>query len=68
MPASRHRPAPVASVCVLLHCRKAGPINHGPCTEGQLLEATAQVVREKFIERANSIQFSLIALAAAGGN
>ncbi|KAL4858837.1 Ubiquitin carboxyl-terminal hydrolase isozyme L3 [Chlorella vulgaris] len=46
--------------------RKAGPINHGPCREGQLLEATAQVVREKFIERANSIQFSLIALAAAG--
>jgi hypothetical protein len=36
--------------------------------EGQLLEATAQVVREKFIERANSIQFSLIALAAAGGD
>lgn len=48
-------------------CRKAGPINHGPCGEGELLQAAARVVREKFIERASSIQFSLIALAAADG-
>jgi hypothetical protein len=48
-------------------CRKAGPINHGPCGEGELLQAAARVVREEFIERASSIQFSLIALAAADG-
>ncbi|EFN55337.1 hypothetical protein CHLNCDRAFT_35608 [Chlorella variabilis] len=50
-----------------LECRKASPINHGPCAGEELLEAAARVVREKFVERADSIQFSLIALAAAQG-
>lgn len=55
-------PAPVCAAR-----RKASPINHGPCAGEELLEAAARVVREKFVERADSIQFSLIALAAAQG-
>ena len=47
--------------------RKESPINHGPCSPDRLLERAAEVVRTHFIERANSIQFNMIALAAADG-
>ena len=47
---------------------KASPINHGPCSPDRLLEEAARVVKTNFIERANSIQFNVIALAAADGD
>ena len=56
---------PVCSTTFSTACRKASPINHGPCCPDQLLEKAASVVRSNFIERANSIQFNMIALAAA---
>ena len=60
--------APAEPACSATHpaaCRKACPINHGPCSPDRLLETAAGVVRTNFIERANSIQFNMIALAAA---
>ncbi|PSC70916.1 ubiquitin carboxyl-terminal hydrolase isozyme L3 [Micractinium conductrix] len=47
--------------------RKRGPINHGACDPGRLLEETAKVVRRNFMDRGgDSVQFTLVALAAPG--
>lgn len=46
--------------------RKVAPINHGACTPQLLLERAADVVRRNFMDRADSVQFNLIALAAPG--
>ena len=59
---------PAELACLPTHapaCRKACPINHGPCSPDRLLETAAGVVPTNFIERANSIQFNMIALEAA---
>lgn len=46
--------------------RKAGPVDHGTSSEGTLLKDVAAVVKKNFVERANSLNFSLIALAGTG--
>lgn len=46
--------------------RKSGPIDHGPSSPASLLSDVAGVVRRNFVDKANSLNFSLIALAAAG--
>lgn len=46
--------------------RKAGPVDHGASSAGGLLRDVAAVVRRNFVERSSSLNFSLIALAAAG--
>jgi ubiquitin carboxyl-terminal hydrolase L3 len=48
--------------------RKAGPVAHGPMEpEGGLLAAAAAVIKQDFVAKAESLSFSLMALAAAGG-
>lgn len=47
--------------------RRPGPIDHGPCTAETLLQDTARAVKRDFIEKSNSLQFNLIALARAEG-
>ena len=44
---------------------QASPICHGPTTPATLLHDVAGVVRRNFVERANSLQFALLALAPA---
>jgi ubiquitin carboxyl-terminal hydrolase L3 len=48
--------------------RKSQPINHGPTVPERLLQDAVEVVRREFVERTESINFNLIALAAAGGD
>lgn len=48
--------------------RKSGPIDHGMSSEATLLKDVAAVVKENFVNRANSLNFSLIALAGVGGD
>ncbi|KAG7674996.1 hypothetical protein Ndes2526B_g07844 [Nannochloris sp. 'desiccata'] len=45
--------------------RKAGAIDHGETTSESLLRDVAAVVKKNFVEKANSLNFSLIALAAS---
>lgn len=45
--------------------RKAGPIDHGETTSESLLRDVAAVIKKNFVEKANSLNFSLVALAAA---
>lgn len=45
--------------------RKTSPINHGATSSESLLEDTAVVVRREYIEKSDSINFNMIALAAA---
>ncbi|CAG9463885.1 unnamed protein product [Pedinophyceae sp. YPF-701] len=45
--------------------RKIAPVDHGPTSASTLLQDSARVVRT-FMERANSINFNLIALATSG--
>ena len=44
--------------------RKTGPIDHGASLPGALLADAAAVIKVNFVERANSLNFSLIALTA----
>lgn len=46
--------------------RKAQAIDHGPSERGmQLLTDVSRVIKENFVEKANSLNFSLLALTAA---
>ena len=46
--------------------RKSQAINHGPSAPGmQLLEDVATVIKRNFVEKANSLNFSLLALTGA---
>ena len=44
--------------------RKVGPVDHGQTSTETLLRDVAAVVRRNFVEKANSLNFSLMALAA----
>lgn len=46
--------------------RKSCPIDHGEVACGGLLNATARVVKQNFLEKVQSLNFSLIALAGVG--
>ncbi|KAH7107835.1 cysteine proteinase [Auriculariales sp. MPI-PUGE-AT-0066] len=43
--------------------RRPVPVDHGPAEEGSLLEAVANVVKETYVGKSSSLQFSMIALA-----
>ncbi len=45
--------------------RRRGPVPHGPTSPDTLLQDSAAVIKE-FIETSNSLNFSLVALAAQG--
>lgn len=44
--------------------RKAGPVNHGAATQSTLLKDSTKAVKS-FMERTNSLNFNIIALAPA---
>ena len=44
--------------------RKLGPIDHGASSSESILKDVATVIKKIFVEKTNSVNFSLMALAA----
>lgn len=44
--------------------RKAGPVNHGQVDKNHLLQNVAQVIKKEYIEKSDSLDFNIMALAA----